>query len=588
MDRQAILDHKRQRLLELRQRRAEIAAIDVSKVNAAIASPTSKDAAVQVDLVPIVQTNVSVESTTRIEPKKALQFEKAIQTDEIDGFLEGKPLLDHELAALKVYSVKDNVEASEIKNDTIDQENVVPGPEHTLEKAMNQSLTAWGLEVPFSSLRLGIQQEDRGLALAGQPVTLKSQLRDFLVRPIVQVAPNPKFNELLVVVYGKSTPPKRNRAHKATLLAGLAVVYNTLTPALIPEFFLQCTSAISLVVFDKSNPAKVFAGLENGSVVMWDLSSAKPTEIAILPTLKTTPIHLDETEYPNLTVMRHTKPILYIGQPMWESSQDPTIVTMCSGGIVNMWSPNLLALPKYSSVKIGTPSTRINELLFISSYIMSSQKFYAREKQAIQEAPEYRFLDLMVFGTKRGVVQRLKNERNSQYLGEKLLLPSKNGVMYDSGVLFFSRITQVKPPLLVSFHIDWAFRLWNETTGKLVHKVPTSTAIRGASMRPGHSCQFVTHGIMNPPKIGFCLEFWDLEVRLAKPIYTIPTREAMSGTASFSADGCKLYVAYDDGSVDVLEIEEDIVQQISQESIKGGLGRGLGSIVLFEQTSIEI
>ncbi|RKP28620.1 hypothetical protein METBISCDRAFT_24928, partial [Metschnikowia bicuspidata] len=216
----------------------------------------------------------------------------------------------------------------------------------SVAETLTAQLAAWDL--PFSDLRLGLRHNDE--PSASSPFLSRSVLSSFLCRPVVSVVSSPHFPDLVLVAYGDASKegsrPKTkifglnafcpstivgsnlnsSPNHLPTLLAGLAVLYNTKSPVLVPEFFLQCASLITIVVFDRSDPAKVFAGLKNGRVVMWDVSALKPTQIAVLPTLQT-PSIVSKDSKANIDVICHTSAVLYLGQPMWAGSQDATLVS---------------------------------------------------------------------------------------------------------------------------------------------------------------------------------------------------------------------------------------------------------------------
>lgn len=582
MERQALLEQKRQRLLELRQRRSEINAIDAKKVTPSHEPHLTKkkDFSVQVDLIPNTTAHASIESAPTINlGHDVFKFDKSVQTDDL---------------SLQESEIKSSIEERsdllaspvEITNlEPVEDTTVAPlqDPQNILSDNLQKQLKAWNIDLPFSDLRLGLQQSNEHDP-ATEPFQLSTQLNNFLNRPVILIVPNLQFPELILVAYGKETSIRRSSDIKGISAAGLAVIFNTKSTKLIPEFFLQCTSEITTITFDKSNPTKVFAGLKNGQVVMWDLNKVPPTKIALLPTLKTSLILSRENPSKKLDVIHHTSPILYLDQPSWDASQDSTFVSLCSGGVINMWSPNMLAFPKVSSIKLGVSAPRVHEQLFISTCTATKSILKQAQREQNLDAPEFSFLERILIGTKSGLIQNLANNKDSLYLGHKVCVPIKRNTPYDCGVKTIVELTFQNKQFLLSAHADWHLSLWDLHSGKLLCNIPTAAAISGVALRPHNNQQFVTCGNYQQSKTRFCVEFWDFLVRIMSPVFEIPVEKTQFGTVSFSEDGGILYVAYSNGNVEVYTIDEEILKKRVETSAKYKYDKGLVSI----QRSIEI
>lgn len=582
MERQALLEQKRQRLLELRQRRSEISSVDTENVTPSPEPRVSKriDFSVQVDLISESNTHASIESTPKgTSTQNVYKFDKSIQTEDLL------------LRATDVQSssgeqddpIINPVDVPNLKHTEDNTEISVQNPQNVISDNLEKQLDAWDIRFSFSDLRLGLQ-EPKELDPATEPFQNISQLENFLTRPIVLIVSNLHFSDLVLVAYGKDTSLRRSPDVRGISTAGLAVIFNTKSKLLIPEFFLQCTSSITYITFDKSNSAKVFAGLANGQVVMWDLGKVLPTKVALLPTLQTSLIVSKEKSSKNLEIIHHTSPILYLDQPSWESSQDSTFVSLCSGGVVNMWSPNMLAFPKVSSIKIGILSPRVHEQLFISTSIATNGILKQAQREANLDAPEFGFLERILIGTKSGLIQNLTNNKDSLYLGHKVSVPIKRDTLYDSGIKNLAELTFQKMNFLLSVHSDWHLSLWDLHSCKLLCKIPTATAVNGVTLRPRKTHQFVTYGNLKPPKTGFTVEFWDFLVQMMAPLFEIPVKDSQSGTVSFSDDGSILFVGYENGDVNVYSIEDEILNKRIVSSAKSKYDKGLVSIL----RSIEI
>lgn len=582
MERQALLEQKRQRLLELRQRRSEIHSADLKDAASSPEPQVRKkvDFSVQVDLISESHTHASIDSAP--EPNSArniLKFDKSIQTDDLSLLASDVKSSTEEQSAL----ITSPPEVTDLKQADVSKDSPIQDPRSIVRDNLCDQLNAWNIEFFFSDLRLGLQQTKEHDPTT-EPFQIMSQLHNFLSRPIVQVVPNLHFLELILVVYGKMASPLRYSDVKGTSSAGLAVIFNTKSSKLVPEFFLQCTSTITSSTFDKSNPTKVFAGLENGQVVMWDLSKVLPTKIALLPALQTSLIVSKENFSKKGDFIPHTSPILYIGQPSWVASQDSTFVSLCSGGVVNMWSPNMLAIPKVSSIKVGVSLPRVHEQLFISTCTAANSVLKQAQRESNLDSPELGFLERFLIGTKTGLIQTLANNKESFYLGHKVCIPIKRDSPYDCGIKSIVEITFQKVQFLLCVHADWHLSLWDLQSGKLLCDIPTAAAITGVAPRPHKNHQFVAYGDVKPPQMCFTVEFWDLLVQITSPLFEIPVKESQSGTVSFSDNGSLLYVAYSNGDIDVYAIDEEILNKRVETSAKSTYDKGLVSI----QRSIEI
>lgn len=576
-DRLAILEQKRQRLQELRQRRAELSSSGTINFSA---SPeplprTKVDVSVQVDLPP--SAKVAPKVAEQAVSSNKLKFEKGVQTNEM-------PIEDVDTLGLtdNRVTVRDqDTTTPDLKADFNTKES-----EEDLIDELEKQLSSWKIGIPFSDLRKGnlpLKEKD---ASDSAPFQMKSNLRDFVKRPIVQVVSSPHFPDLLLVSYGKGSAVKRSSETSAVLLAGLAIIYNVNCDVFVPEFFLQCASPITFLAFDRSNPAKVFGGLDNGCVVLWDLSNVKPNQVAVLPMLQTSSIVSQDDASVGLEVVNHSSPILYLGQPMWKEIQDPAIVSICTKGVINLWSPNLLAFPKTSSIKIDPTSTRINEQIFLSAFTITTGKLTRLSPDEQSTLPEFQFLNLAIVGTKNGSIYRTCKTQET-LLGDMISASEKRTEPYNSGITALVELGN-EEKIFLSFHADWNFKIWNSKTHKLLSTVPNTTAIRGVAVRPQKYYQFVTYGDMSPPNVGLCVEYWDLEIRLFSPVFVIATGQSRSGTAAFSEDGDVLYVAYENGDIDAWDIDEKVLVEQSSNRRKPTVDKGLATITLFNKQSIEI
>lgn len=566
MDRQALLEQKRQRLQELKQRRADFHALGPEL--AILTPPTSVkvDFAVQVDL-PIDETTRNVPQQQSVGVLQARddvhRFDKAIQTDFEEISDSDKPA---EVALQEVAPLQ------------IDQ----PQPpaitkEETIENALTEQLVKSNIAFHFSDLRLGIKDVASVESHTKEPFNTVTGLTGFLNRPITLIDTCAKFPDLVLVGYGRADVPKRT--HSITESSGLAIIFNRKSDPFVPEFFLQCTSPITSLQFSQADPFKIVGGLENGRVVIWDLTNVDPTQIAVLPTLQTTTL-ASAGEKSKQHYIRHTTPIVSIQQLDVGNQLSSGIVSVSTEGILNLWSPNFLAFPRLDSVKLFSESFRSKDSMAVSDSLMLVNSVRDIDENHSSRSPELRFLSQMVVSSKNGSIYRLCNNSEKHYIASSL-----SGT---SAVPGFHSITsigelQVSPTssAIISAHTDWQLRIWDFTKPEPIATIPTPTVVTSIHIRPGHPHQFVSLGNVNPPKVGPCIHFWDLGVKLMSPVATItvPENSSVQTAASFSSDGSQLMVAFANGDLKIWEIDEVRIQSQTSTASNVSIDDGLSSVL---------
>lgn len=541
MDRQALLEQKRQRLQELKQRRSELAALPSIDLKAPVA--VKVDFAVQVDLpTHIQQTPVH----TIYEQPNAPRFDKAVQTD-----FENEEEEKHE--------------EIEVTHSPVEEpQEIEPTPQEIVEETLQTELEKTSLHFKFSDLRLGVKD----LAAAAEvdtkePFSITHGISDFLDRPISGVATSAKFPNVVLVSYGK--PKSQRKTDHITHSQGLAIVFNRDATPMVPEFFLQCTSAITQIQFNVADPFKVIAGLQNGHVVIWDLTDINPSQISVLPTLQTTSL-TSLGEKINLNYVRHTLPIVLLQQLDLANQLTSGFVSVCADGIINLWSPNFLAFPKADSAKLSTSEKLKDRICATDALLLSSQMRVADDKHV---RPELRFLDQLLVGSTDGKVYRLSSRGTDSNRGNVAQIYSETETQTDDSFIESPYVLlsvtclaelriSVSKSLLVSAHNDWQLRIWDLTQSLPIATILTSTVVSLIFTRPEHPYHLITVGNVLPPKVKPCIQFWDLEAKLLGPIYTFPAPDLGSQvtSATFSANGDKLVVAFANGELKVWEIEE--------------------------------
>lgn len=545
-DRKALLEKKRQRLQELKQRRTELPL--VTQLNVALDPPVAPmgekiDFAVQVgppQHETIDKHKPVVVKQETFQPDTTRKLDKIVQTD-----------------STRHTSPKEELSPAEPK--ALDVEKVaLPSSEDQIENALRDMMKHLLTGLKFSDLRLGIKRSIKHAQEDTVPLNVSVAISGFLQRPIIELVTSPEYPTLIVCVYGKPIATPLARRNLLTALAGLAVIFNRDGDSLIPEFFLQCISPITTLRFDESNHFHLVAGCENGRLVMWDLSNVKPTQIALLPTLQTSTV-ASHHESQQQGAILHVSPIVFLGHINPESSRDLAILSICADGLVNVWSPNLFASPKFPTVKISDPALRGKNSLRVTGAMFMSESINLSNAPGYHEHPELRFLDLLVLATKRGNLIFLTNDKSSSFVRATLDTGVKEQIRNISINSLGITGSTLSKRFILTAHEDWFLRAWSIEKLALFYDMPTDSVVKQIIVRPGHWSQIVTLGYLRPPFAGICVEFWDLNIRTSSLLFKIPTENKLKGNAAFTADGSHIVLAFEDGDIVVWEMDDDLL-----------------------------
>lgn len=568
MDRQALLEQKRQRLQELKQRRSELASLAAS-LPLKPPVPVKVDFAVQVDL-PVHHAAL---------PTQVLPVEVQTHVSEVVRFSKGVQTNFEDLPDPKEPESPDPAQP----DTNIEEPQAVEArkPQQILEETLQEELNKAEVGFRFSDLRLGVKDPASVEHNEKEPFNSVPGLHGFLDRPISSVCTCAKFPNILLVAYGKS--PTARRSDKITDSAGLAIVFNRDSDPMVPEFFLQCTGAITTIQFSNADPFKILAGLENGRIVIWDLTDIKPSQISVLPTLQTsTLMSLGETS--RQKYLHHTSPIVQIQQLDLASLLSSGFVSVCAGGLLNLWSPNFLAFPKIDSVSLCGQSYKLRDQVTASDALLLSNPVRTIDEKHSVRSPELRFLNQIMISSKNGKIYRLSNNAE-----KGLIAHTYSDVVDDASVVFLSISclaelrASATTSIIVSAHNDWQLRLWDLATSSPIASIPTSTVVTHIITRPGHPFQIITLGSVTPPKMRPSIQFWDLEAKLLGPVYTFPTQDLLSRAtnATFTPDGGHLMVAFANGEVSIWEIEETRLQTQATLAANSNIDEGILPLIKF-------
>lgn len=565
MDRQALLEQKRQRLQELKQRRSELQKSSTVSQVPSLPVLVKVDFAVQVD-PPAVNT-LQTAPTSDIRPNEhrsdVKRFDKAVQTEfEEDSDIEEIP---------SPPSTKENIKE---ENELDPVETTGLTPQELVEEALEDQLEQSKLGFSFSNLRLGVKDPGTVQEDTKEPFNVANGLTHFLDRPITHISTVIQFPELILVGYGRS---KEKKLDDISGSAGLAVIFNRNAFPMVPEFFLQCTSPITAIDFNTTDPFKIVAGLENGRVVMWDLTEVNPTQIAVLPTLQTTTLAAS-TNTSNHRYIHHTSPIVRIHQLDANSQLSSSIVSVSSEGILNLWSPNFLAFPKVDSVRLSGESERLKDQFSLtdSLFLLSHVRF--TDEVHLAKSPEMRFLNQALVSSKNGYIYRLSSNKDKNCIASEYSVIEDQSPQVSLSVTSMAELPVTSTiSIIVSGHNDWQLRVWDLAKKEPIASIPTATVVTKIVARPGHPFHIITLGSVNPPKIGPCIQFWDLQARLMSPVstFSIIDKTCQATTACFTPDGSHVMVAFADGDINIWEIEESRLDAITSITANVSIDEGI-------------
>lgn len=582
MDRKEILERKRQRLEELRKRREEINLLS-ARLGLPHLSPevfTKVDFAVQVDF-PDQPRSILTEVATLLLPKiineHVQRFDKGIQTYNEES-TSPTPDVKVPTPISESEATISPIDESQVQDESQDQDD----PEKIKDIILSE-LSAMVPGFRFSDLRMGLKAVTEAKVEAKDPFNAASGLSGFLTRPISCIDVCSKFPELLLVAYkADGSRPKRSLAYLGTLLSvGLAIIFNASAEPFVPEFFLQCTSEITIIQFDKSNPYRIIGGLKNGRIAIWDLSHVEPSKLAVFPTLQTTTL-ASIVEKSKKIYIHHSAPIVSILQLSHSGHDSTIIVSISSDGVVNTWSPNFLAFPKLDSIKISSGNKRLKNGFSVNTALLVHHSQFFAGNDRLDQDPEYRFLNQLIVGSKSGVLQRLSNNKKKGNVSSIFSFVDDHiGV----GIHSVSAIAEMPysstKSLLVSSHYDWKLRIWDLQNTSLVVAIPTSTIVTGIYPRPNNPHQIMTIGCVRPPDIGACIDFWDFLIKSMGPIsgVILSKKNVQSLAAKFDSEGNRFIVSFDDGDIDFWDIEDSKLHSHIELSRKSGVDEALSDIL---------
>ncbi|EGW33689.1 uncharacterized protein SPAPADRAFT_48813 [Spathaspora passalidarum NRRL Y-27907] len=479
MDRQQLLEQKRQRLQELKQRRNQHKE-DVN-VDAIIDTLTKQSVATSTTSV-----DVSTQTTEVRRVVEGVRYDKAIQTI--------APEKEQEEAKAEVVTASAAAAAAEDK---------LVGKHELSETKLNQALANSLKLLNKLTVKSTIELEQTTVQVEHAKSGFFQEI-DSHSGHTGSISDIDVCGSLIAIAYA-------NSKYSAIVYAGTT-----------PQHFLTSISQITTIQFDINNSNRIITGCANGSISIYELSNQLSPVVS--PTL-TTPLY--STTLFNNNFALHTTPILSITQ--LKINDNNCLLTVCKQGIINLWSSNLLAVPKTESI-ILFPK-KLNSTFLSRAIFTSIQTHYV----------DTAYLNSLVF-VGDGKFYQLDKDI-TPYITNEL----------ESGIATIINDVTVLDSMLITAHMDWNIRIWKDEC----KTVPVPYLVDKIVVRPD-SRQFITVSHQPMAKV----DLWDISKRLYTPIVTVC--ETAVDTVAFNETGTQLLLGKQEGFT-ILSIDELTVDEVEYD-----------------------
>jgi dynein intermediate chain len=545
MDRQSLLEEKRRRLAQLRQRRQETSPNLVEELlekhqHAGGSGTKLVNVGIQVDLKVEEITTVSAPISSN-DLKECLTFDKAVQATPI--------MYDEPVKTIFVL---------EPKNSEPDLKSVPkPGPSQTVK----QKDTSY-----FETYCKSRPQELHSNHEFVTSFDVVNKVPPVKGRKVNQIQFSAKFPELLVASY---FPVDNSLSHSGAgdndNSSGLAIVYSIGESQFEPQFHLCCSSPISSIIFDKIEPNKIIGGLTDGRICIWNLNDSIAAKSEILPMLSS-PLISTIIESP-FAVQQHILPIIALFQITDDGNN--SVLSISLDGVLNVWSTNLLALPKQDSIRFDPTEEDLSHFheqpQIVKAILLDSEKVVSNRSQDTPD--ETRFLERLVVANGAGTIYKMSNMKTKKYVR------STHEIDSEITTSSTNAIVSLKPLLdkyVITSNYDWHLRLWDLQSKHPIVDIPTDALVFLIAVRPKGQLQFVTVGV-DAQTTHPLIQFWDLNKKLLGPLFDIPLVEndIIATSVSFDSRGDRLIIGFNDGSIISVEVSDKLLnQQIASQNVQ--------------------
>ncbi|RLV89750.1 hypothetical protein JA1_005021 [Spathaspora sp. JA1] len=471
MDRQLLLEQKRQRLQELKQRRSQQHQkkdpdVDVDAIIDSLNKQKDDVASISVGI------DVSTQTIEQVKPvhTEGIRYDKAIQT--IEDIQEEPKVQDQPVKTNQLTS-KQQISESE------------------LNQALSNSLKLLNKLTVTSTIELESKQQTSPDVESGyfhEVSTITPTTGGSIIDMDI-------FEDLIAIAY-------KNSKYSA-------IVYSNSKP----QYFLTSISEITIIQFDINNSNRIIVGCKNGTISIYELSSQLSPIVS--PTL-TTPLYStlfkQHNHHHNFTL--HTNPIILITQ--LKINDNNCLITVCKRGIINLWSSNLLAVPKMDSINLFEGNSHIT-ISFISHAIFTSNQ---------QHYIDSSYLNSLVF-IGDGKIYGLNKDKSTRVIQTM-----------ESGITsIITDVAEIDSSLITS-HMEWSIKVWKEDA----ITIPVPYLVKKIIVRPNHDKQFITISHKPFPTV----DLWDLSKRLYVPIVTVCQYKVE--TVEFNKEGTQIILGKTEGA----------------------------------------
>ncbi|CCE86120.1 Piso0_005770 [Millerozyma farinosa CBS 7064] len=603
MDRKAALEQKKKRLRELKQRRldhdlsksTDISGEDIRSDEKPKAQGTRVSVAIQTDLVFETEHNTIEQHTASLNDnvnREVFRPEKGIQ---VDGPLER--------TFSTTSSLNDNESSQSETSDDKLEPSILEDNEHVINSQVKDAFKKLGHILIETEHEIGYESSFKDRVREELEKTKSSQTE--LENPLKEiyrvsasqyrsarfVELSPHFNDLIAVCYGSNKSPTRDSMRQEkryihssyTNSDGLVIIHKVKDSKMIPEFYLLANAAVSAISFSRRDPQKIIGGLNNGQVVIWNLVDTKHTQVAILPSLISpiySTINTVKSNNNEINFIPHSSSICTIEQSDLKQGQ---FVTICSEGIVNIWSINLLACPRFNSLQIKKTDDRETEIFKdtilhivkgIHTYGVAQSVMSYKSDDLSNGSTEYKVLNNMFLGCLNGELVKLSNKIENFI---DFILKSDNKESNSSNILALPTVLSLKSiklndsfPFLISSALDMTIRIWDLKNKTTLVSIPITYLAFDIVVNPFKKAQFVTVGLFedtNRSRTVPIIEFWDLKSKVMGSIYrmTLSVGQNSSSDANLYAVSAlfrsenELVVGLNNGDIIYYSIDQQIL-----------------------------
>lgn len=570
MDRQTLLEEKRKRLAQLRQRRYDTSGDLVEQLlQKHLQSPPivgkKIDVAVQVDFIEFEHQQTHEKQELLIPEKQCNTFDKGIQA---------VPFEEHP-------------EHQEQEQQQQQQSEQQDDGEQQYKKKLNghakEAMETGDLQRTMCLNKVDIHKEvskfdeyicnrkEFSMKLTGSSAFDTIAEINEIDRKVTSIIFSQHYPELVIVSYSSNTNGSFSKSltHNSP---GLCIIYSV-GDNIIPQFYLTCPSPITAIMFDKIDLFKIIGGMSDGRLCIWNLKEYTTGSLELSPML-TSPMISSVFKSP-FDVQQHVLPIVGLFQSTSDGSN--SIISVSLDGIINVWSTNLLALPKQDSIKLIDSNiqdiTRFRETIRVSKAVEIFPETVFMTNVSYE--PNH-FLKNLVIATEAGTIVKLSNDKAKNYI--EFIESVEKDTIVTSGVITPKLLLE---KYLITSNYNWFIRLWDISTKSYIINIPTTSLVFLIAVRCKYQFQFVTVGVNSSTNTSV-IDYWDLNKKLFSPLCSIPLKnDEIATSIDFDPSGGSILVGFENGSLMHIGVDTQLLnEQINEQNIttEDGIERYLSAL----------